>query len=277
MSFSAVVSGETFCVYSSINDCARFMVLRLCCANFHHEEDSKDGEGDDQDEEENDDPNLDLFLLVGFLYPAILLLLIDHHGLSRSGSADGVLGVDESLGVNAVVVCHFRHRNLLRGSEFLVENLEGGEGVEHLRAIGSRGFSGEGVVRQVVLGSSFLIGWESTLLILVKGSSASSMGEDTLSAVTGRVELSGLGEKIHTLTVVMTIVVRVTLGVADTVFADGRVTDERLLNHLLVDHVQGVDGIIRSVGSGSWALRWSVNIHGVEVGFRASAGEVNEV
>ena len=102
------------------------------------------------------------------------------------------------------------------------------------------------------------------------------MGEDTLSAVTGRVELSGLGEKIHTLAVVMNIVVRITFSIADTVYADGRVAVVRLRDHLLVDHVQGVDGIILSVGSILWTLRCSVDIHGLEVGIRASGGEGNE-
>lgn len=162
--------GETVFVDSSVDNGARFVGVRLCCADSHQENDSKNGEGDDQHEEENDDPHLDLLLLVGFLYPRLArinLLLIDHHGLFRSGGADGVLGVDEGLGGNTVLVCHSKQVELSGGSEVLVESLEGGEGVEHLRTIGSRGFREEGVVRQVVLGSRVLLRWESTLLILV--------------------------------------------------------------------------------------------------------------
>lgn len=145
--------------------------------------------------------------------------------------------------------------------------------MEHLRTVGSRCFSGEGVVRQVVLGFSVLGGRESTLEIVRLGLSSSAMSKDSLAAVSVRVELSGLGVFVLRFGVVLSVVVGIASRRSNTSDAEGFSAVEVLLDNLLVNHVQGVD--VGGVSSSS-SLSRSVDVCCREISVGASERKVKE-
>lgn len=145
--------------------------------------------------------------------------------------------------------------------------------MEHLRTVGSRCFSGEGVVRQVVLGFSVLGGRESTLEVVRLGLSSGTMSKDFLSAVSVRVELSGLGVFVLRFSVVLSVVVGIASRRSNTSDAEGFSAVEVLLDDLLVNHVQGID--VGGVSS-SRSLSRSVDVRSREVSVGASERKVKE-
>jgi hypothetical protein len=270
-----VAGSESFFIAISISGDASVVRLGVGSADFHEEYDSENGESDDQNEVHNECPSNELCLFVLFLDPAILSLhlLSASDCLSRSGSVNGELCVHKCGRVDGVIVSHVRHRDDRVGSEVLVESLEGGEGMEHLRTVGSRCFSGEGVVRQVVLGFSVLGGRDSTLEVVRLGLSSGTMSKDFLSAVSVRVELSGLGVFVLRFRVVLGVVVGIASSRSNTSDAEGFSAVEVLLDDLLVDHVQGVD--VGGVSSSS-SLSRSVDVRSREVSVGASERKVKE-
>lgn len=81
-------------------------------------------------------------------------------GLDNLGWVSGVgriLDVEEGYGGNSVSLYLSGHLDLLVSTEVQVKGLESSEGVEHLRTVGSRSFSGEGIVGEVVVETSIVL------------------------------------------------------------------------------------------------------------------------
>jgi hypothetical protein len=125
-------------------------------------------------------------------------------------SVGRVLNVEERFGINGIGLNLSVELDLLVSAEVLVQGLESGEGVEHLRSVGSRSLNREGVVGEVVVCTSTISGWESRDLILSVLLLASSMGKDTSSTVTGRIERGSLFEDSLVHSVVYSLAVVVT-------------------------------------------------------------------
>lgn len=190
------------------------------------------------------------------------------HLLSGGSSVGRVLNVEERFGINGVGLNLSVELDLLISAEVLVQGLESGEGVEHLRSVSSRSLNGEGVVGEVVVCTSTVSGWESRDLVLSVLLRSSSMGKDTSSTVTGWVERGGLFEYSLVHGVVYSLAVVVTSFGAEL---NGGISI--LLSHLHVPQVQNV-----RVSSGSdvrFSLSPRVDISGCEVSIRASEWKIH--
>lgn len=66
--------------------------------------------------------------------------------LGGVSSVGRVLNVEERFGINGIGLNLSVELDLLVSAEVLVQGLESGEGVEHLRSVGSGSLNGEGVV-----------------------------------------------------------------------------------------------------------------------------------
>lgn len=188
--------------------------------------------------------------------------------LGGVSSVGRVLNVEERFGVNGIGLNLSVELDLLVSAEVLVQGLESGEGVEHLRSVGSRSLNGEGVVGEVVVCTSTISGWESRDLVLSVLLLASSMGKDTSSTVTGRIERGSLFEDSLVHSVVYSLAVVVTSFGTEL---NGGVLI--LLCHLHVPEVQNV-----RASSGSdvrFSLSPRVDIGGCEIGIGASEWKIH--
>jgi len=79
-----------------------------------------------------------------YFFGASLLLLgaFSDCCLSRCSGADRVLDGHEVAGVDVVLLLNLRERQILISAKVKVQLLEADEGMEHLRAVGARSFSG---------------------------------------------------------------------------------------------------------------------------------------
>lgn len=239
-----------------VSDRSSQFVSGISLADLHQEDNSDDDEGNYQDDVEDEDTGVNCSrshsrVVVGG--DGTVLYLFDVggvHNLGRGSTTGRVFNVDEVGGSDRVSLLLSGHFDLLVSTEVLVQGLESGEGVEHLRSVGSRSFGGEGVVGEVVAETGLVGGWESTDLVLSVLLRSSSMGKDTGSAVTSRVERSSFIEVSLVHGVVFSFAC-VTSSLF-TEFSDGTLV---LRSHLHVNQVH------------------DVNVRGSDVGGSLSPGE----
>lgn len=249
-----------------------------------NESDREEGERDDEDAVQHKCPYYDFgFLGLGARYQSVNWFdkgHISEDDVWAIDSHDGVLLVKEGSLICSEDLVFVTQRNILSSAKVVVQNFEGGEGMKHFLAISSDLFGAQGIPREEVVDVTNIIGWKSTVSILLRRLRSSSMSKDTRSTVSSREELFWLGVKVLLLGV-MSVVGTV---IADNTPAAGtdlawRARYTILLLDLHVDHVQShdlsfsVSGILIG-GRLRWSLHPCVDLIDGKVSIVASEGKI---